>query len=61
MVLVTEKEFFTVNEVATKMSVHRDTVLKWIDEGRLLSYRPGDRTIRIAKKDLDAFIELSRG
>ena len=55
-----KKAFFNVNEVALLLSVHRHTVVAWIERGELLACRMGDRTLRIEKKDFEAFVEICK-
>jgi len=44
---------YTINEVAEIMSVHRETIRRWIASGKLESVRYSERTIRIPQESLD--------
>ena len=61
MTQMRDKEFYTVDEVAEILSVHRQTVLSWISKGVLLACKLGNKTFRIEKRDLDSYIEKSKG
>ena len=56
-----EDEFYTVDEVAGKLKLHKTTVLARIKAGDLLACRFGDNIIRVRKSDFEAYVELSRG
>jgi len=43
----------TMNEVAEKYKVSRQTVRKWIKEGKLRAERVGARAIRIKTKEVE--------
>ena len=50
--------WFTVDEVATKMKVHPETVRKWLREGRLDGRNFGGRTgWRVRAEEVEAFWE----
>jgi excisionase family DNA binding protein len=51
-------EFFTIQEVAERLSVSTRTVRRWIDNGELVAHRIGG--VRIAEGDLRAFIAARR-
>ena len=51
--------FFTVVEVADRLSVSTRTVRRWIGAGELVVYRVGG-VVRIAEYDLRAFLALRR-
>jgi len=44
----------TVNEVAQRFGVDRETVYRWVKEGRLPSVRPSPRAIRIPATALES-------
>jgi excisionase family DNA binding protein len=46
-------EYMTMNEVAEKYKVSRQTVRKWIKEGKLRAERVGARAIRIKTKEVE--------
>jgi excisionase family DNA binding protein len=48
-------EFLTVAEVAELLKLNQQTVRNWIDAGKLLATRAGNRRVSIARADLDAF------
>lgn len=48
-------EFLTVEEVAGRLRVHEDTVLRWIRTKRLKAYKIG-RDYRIEKTDYEEFL-----
>jgi len=50
-----EPEFLTVEEVANRLRVHEDTVLRWIRAGRLKAYKIG-RDYRIERTDYEEFL-----
>lgn len=52
----TKDAIYTIPEVAEMLSVHRDTVQAWIEEGKLGSVKIGHRTVRILQSDIDKFI-----
>jgi excisionase family DNA binding protein len=43
-------------DVAAELGVSKDTVLRWIRDGKLPAARLGYRTLRIRRQDLDAFL-----
>lgn len=45
---------YTKNQAAEAMSVSLDTIERMINDGTLLAYRFGKRSIRIKPEDLDA-------
>jgi excisionase family DNA binding protein len=49
-------KFLTVEEIATKLQVHWQTVLKYIKSGKLRAVKLG-RGYRIDPTDLNTFIE----
>ncbi len=49
----------TVNEVADICRVSQKSVRRWIARNELIAYRLG-RLVRIAPKDLDAFLKMRR-
>ena len=52
--------FLTVEEVATKLKIHWQTVLTYIKDGKLRALKLG-RGYRIDPKDLEQFIEILKG
>lgn len=51
--------FLTALEAAEYLRVHINTLYRWIEEGKLAGYRPGDKWL-FKKEDLDSFIEASK-
>ncbi|MBI2593908.1 helix-turn-helix domain-containing protein [Candidatus Daviesbacteria bacterium] len=49
-------EFYTVNQAAAALKVHRLTIRRYIKEGNLKAFRAGGN-IRIALPDLKAFTQ----
>jgi excisionase family DNA binding protein len=54
-------DLLTVDEVAAILRVHAQTVRRWIAAGDLRAHRPGKRSMRIARRDLDRFLADSAG
>jgi excisionase family DNA binding protein len=52
--------YYTVAQAARKLQVHRTTILRWIDTGKLRAYRVGPKAVRIMECDLDAVITPAR-
>ena len=51
----------TVEEVSRRLGVHMDTIRRWIRRGELPAISLGGSTgYRIAKADLDHFIQVRR-
>jgi len=49
-------KLLTINEVAKRLGVHRNTVYIWIDKGLLKGRRIGSRALRVTEQDLEDFI-----
>ena len=58
MLLMAEQEaqLLTPAQVAKRLQVHRDTVLRWIREEKLVGTRVG-RQMRIHPRDLEDFLQ----
>ena len=52
-------QFFTINEVAERLHVATRTVRRWIEADDLIVHRIGG-VVRIAERDLRAFLALHR-
>jgi excisionase family DNA binding protein len=52
-----EDEMLTVQEVARQMKVSERTVRNWIEKDGLVAFPIGKRGYRIARSDLNAFID----
>jgi len=49
-------ELFTLEQVASKLSVSPQTLANWIKAGRLRTITLGPRSKRISREELDRFI-----
>jgi len=54
-----EMTYYTPQEVAEILKVHRRSITRWIREGRLTAVRVGQQ-YRISKQDLEKFLEQRR-
>jgi len=52
-----EDEMLTVQEIAQQMKVSERTVRNWIEKDGLVAFPIGKRGYRVARSDLNAFIE----
>ncbi len=50
-------DIYTVQEVAQQFKVAERTVRNWIEKDGLIAFPIGKRGYRIAKSDLDAWVE----
>lgn len=57
MTQILEDDFYTIPEAARSLRVSVSTIWRWIDSGRLMAYRVGQRRIRIKKEDLGAIVK----
>lgn len=55
MIENTEQDWLTVDEVAAKLRVHRETVKRWIRGGKLKAVKAG-KLHRIAPDDVQTFL-----
>ena len=53
-------DYYSVKEIAEKVSVHPNTVRNWIESGELKAYKLG-RVLRIKKEDFEAFAKEADG
>jgi len=53
-------EVFTVQEIAQQMKVSERTVRNWIEKEGLPAFPIGKRGYRVAKRDLDAWVEARK-
>lgn len=51
------EDLLTVEQVAEKLQLHRDTVRRYIREGKLPSVRVSATVVRVKQSDLDKFIQ----
>jgi excisionase family DNA binding protein len=56
--VMTEEELLTVEEVAARLKVHRETVRAWLRHGRLRGTRPGGTRLgwRIPASELERLL-----
>jgi len=54
-------KLLTVKQVADILLVHKQTVRKYIRDGKLKCIRLGPKAIRISRADLNSFIESRKG
>ena len=52
------ERMLTLKEVAQILKVHRLTVYRWVEAGKLRAYKLG-RIYRVAEKDLEVFLASS--
>lgn len=52
---IAKEQYYSIKEVAKKLKVVYLTVYRWIQGGKLTSYKAG-KQYRISKEDLDKFI-----
>ena len=52
-----QTKFYTVDEAADRLQVHKNTVYRWIRFGLLKAHTIGLREFRIAETDLDAMYQ----
>jgi excisionase family DNA binding protein len=55
-----EREYFSVAEAAAHLGVSRGSVSRWIRADRLPATHLGQRTTRIARRDLERFLDDRR-
>ena len=60
MVIVEDREYYTVAEAAKELDVSPSTVWRWIAAKRLPAYRVGARKIRIRKDDLASVVQSAQ-
>ncbi len=54
-----EEQYYTIEEVAKMLKVVYLTVYRWIQSGKLISYKAG-KQYRIEKTDLDKFVKRKK-
>lgn len=52
-----ESEWLTIPQAVGYLKIARSTLYRWIQEGRLISYRFSEQTVRVRKGDLDALAQ----
>jgi len=48
-----QRSFYKISEAAARLGVHVNTGRNWIEEGRLDAIRPGPRTVRIPREEVE--------
>lgn len=56
---VSYSPYFTPEQVAGVLGVHRNTVVNWIKAGRLPAVKIGPRSLRISPEALEEFLDAS--
>lgn len=54
---MTQSELLTIAEAAELVKVDPSTIRRWIKSGRLHALRPGPRTVRVRRSELDVEVE----
>ena len=57
---MTDKQYYTIEEVAKMLKVAYLTVYRWIQSGKLVAFKAG-KQYRVKKADLDRFITSYKG
>jgi excisionase family DNA binding protein len=57
--MATDKKMVSPQEAADQLSVDRDTIFRWIREGKLAASKLSPRIVRIRQSDIDALIQRS--
>lgn len=52
------EKLYRANEVAEKLELHKDTILRLIREGKMKAVRIG-REYRVSQKDIDDYIAIN--
>jgi excisionase family DNA binding protein len=55
-----DNEYFTPEEIATKLRVHEDTVRRWLRTGELQGIKIGKRQWRVKREELEAYLSGQR-
>ncbi len=53
-------QLLSINEVAAFLSVHRNTVVRWFDDGKFPNAIQIEKTVRIPLSDIEALKAQSR-
>jgi excisionase family DNA binding protein len=56
---MTDEQYYSIEEVAKTLKVAYLTVYRWVQAKKLVAYKAG-KQYRIAKNDLDKFIQLNK-
>jgi len=59
MTVAVDEEYYTPEEIAERLKVHKRTVQRWIAAGTLRAYRFSAQSgnLRVTKGDLDRFLK----
>jgi excisionase family DNA binding protein len=60
MTSLLDEDSLSVAEAAARLKVHKSTIWRWIDSGRLHAYRIGERRVRLKKADIEGLITPAR-
>lgn len=55
-----DEDSLSVAQAAARLKVHKSTIWRWIDSGRLHAYRIGERRVRLKKADIEDLITPAR-
>lgn len=55
-----QEKYYSIKEIAEKLSVAYLTVYRWIQNNKLVAYKAG-KQYRIKKEDLEEFVKKSKG
>jgi excisionase family DNA binding protein len=55
MLTIMNDIFYTIDELAVLLKVHRATITRWIESGKLTAYKPAGQ-YRISKEQLEKFL-----
>lgn len=53
--------YYTTEEVAEILKVNKESVRRWVRDGKLKSIKLSGKFIRISQDDLNQFVEAMRG
>ena len=51
-----KSDYFTIEEIAKITNRSKNTVYRWIRDGRLNSFKTGLRTVYVHKEEVDKFL-----
>lgn len=58
---MSDTKLFSPEEVSVLLGVHRETVYRYIKQGKLQMMKVGPRHVRITQESINAFINASNG
>jgi excisionase family DNA binding protein len=56
----TPQTYYTSEEIANVLKVNKESVRRWVRDGKLKAIRLSGKFIRISQTDLDEFVEKMR-